>query len=576
METPDRNPNIVNLLNYSGLTGESLTVQSTDNPVFAWPGYTIRQIDGSTTKMQRGFMRSILADSDVQTKLLGESSNQLSRRLWFQFNPDFIERAVSQAAVAMNPLLQSPTNLIQAVPGTSTFGFTLQFNREMEVARGTGLRLPTGDTFDFNSLLSLGPERIGVLADLLVFDNIIGQGVSPDVVKLLSAYWNQQTSLYNNSVSTDLSPESSTNTDNNSQEDRTNTEATASETPATLPFDESRFETAMSNIYGNSAFLNPLPVRVVFSDLFMVEGLITATNVGFQKFSQSMVPTVCQINISMEALYFGFAKKRAFLTQQLQDWATDEKAARDEQTKQDTTANSINRTATKQAIFSLSNTFENYKFTTEENFFQRFITLQNKATTTGEVNENTEIGINASVTVSGDAEAIDVGDVSPTVIISIPNIKMFIGLNGGSEIEVPVLRTEMVNGEKGQVRKTKDKQFTVTTDFCFWIKPYDVFNKNFSNTMLATDQVRIAVSTDTYATYTNNNNQTNTTDKSNLYRVEYRFAANETGVFLEIPKGPILNVPTQYQKSRKLVLNPSYVKYSGYANIPKKAAQTPL
>jgi hypothetical protein len=94
--------------------------------------------------------------------------------------------------------------------------------------------------------------------------------------------------------------------------------------------------------------------------------------------------------------------------------------------------------------------------------------------------------------------------------------------------------------------------------------------------MLATDQVRIAVSTDTYATYTNNNNQTNTTDKSNLYRVEYRFAANETGVFLEIPKGPILNVPTQYQKSRKLVLNPSYVKYSGYANIPKKAAQTPL
>ena len=66
-----------------------------------------------------------------------------------------------------------------------------------------------------------------------------------------------------------------------------------------------------------------MPVRIVFSDLFMVEGLVVGSAVAFQKFSQDMIPTLCQVNCKIYALYVGFAKKKAFLTDNLTSWATD-------------------------------------------------------------------------------------------------------------------------------------------------------------------------------------------------------------------------------------------------------------
>ena len=62
---------------------------------------------------------------------------------------------------------------------------------------------------------------------------------------------------------------------------------------------------------------------IVFSDLFMVEGLVVGSAVAFQKFSQDMIPTICQVNCKIYALYVGFAKKKAFLTDNLTSWATD-------------------------------------------------------------------------------------------------------------------------------------------------------------------------------------------------------------------------------------------------------------
>ena len=73
----------------------------------------------------------------------------------------------------------------------------------------------------------------------------------------------------------------------------------------------------MTSNFGNSAFLVSLPVRIVFSSLFMVEGFITSTQVTFNKFNPHMVPTQCVVGVTMQALYIGFARKDTYLTLQL-------------------------------------------------------------------------------------------------------------------------------------------------------------------------------------------------------------------------------------------------------------------
>jgi len=55
----------------------------------------------------------------------------------------------------------------------------------------------------------------------------------------------------------------------------------------------------------------------------MIEGVVTASNVGFQKFSKDLIPTVCQVNVSVDALYIGFAQRNAYLTKQLEESASE-------------------------------------------------------------------------------------------------------------------------------------------------------------------------------------------------------------------------------------------------------------
>ena len=74
---------------------------------------------------------------------------------------------------------------------------------------------------------------------------------------------------------------------------------------------------AFTSIIGNSAFLVSTPVRIVFSSLFMVDGFIQGSAVNFTKFSKDMIPTMCAINITVEAKYIGFAKKDTYLTETL-------------------------------------------------------------------------------------------------------------------------------------------------------------------------------------------------------------------------------------------------------------------
>lgn len=279
-----------------------------ENANFMWPGPTYTDISGRTKPMVRGFMRSILYQTIGTGKVDGTERTGI--RLNFQFNPEYIQRDVSQSPGAVNPLLQSVTNLTQPVPGTAQFNFTITFNREHEVAmRGDNAR-DAAFNFSENNANALellnDPSMVGVMHDLSIFDKIIGQGISQELVDTLLRFTEQANKL------------------NPDEEDET-----------TTTFDAKTYGENLNSNIGNSAFLNPLPVRIVFGDLFMVEGFVTGSAVAFQKFNRQMIPTICQINCNLSALYFGFAKKSAFVTDNLKNW-WDAELAKDEQEEKDT------------------------------------------------------------------------------------------------------------------------------------------------------------------------------------------------------------------------------------------------
>jgi hypothetical protein len=309
-----------------------------ENVQFMFPGPTFTDIENRQHVMRRGFIRSIIFDPAIYNNyvtagnyksIAGQPANNLTpatpsemsqghHRVNFQFNPEYLERAVKQEMGTMNPLLQNPANLTQSVPGTAKFGFSLMFNRELEVQRGAlkGKQLKFDyENPDFETLYkSADPETIGVLADLLIFDSIIGQGISPDTVEAINAFTNNIVNA-SNAVTTKVQK---LDKDGKPQyeEDPNNPGSYLPEMVEQTG--DTPFVSIMDNLnFGNSAFLNPLPVRIVFSDYFMVEGLITASTVGFQKFSKDLVPTVCTVNVAVDALYLGFAQRKAYLTNQL-------------------------------------------------------------------------------------------------------------------------------------------------------------------------------------------------------------------------------------------------------------------
>lgn len=273
-----------------------------DNPEFLWPSKQYMDISGNTHVVQRGYMRSLITAPSATVDKPGIKN----RRLFFQFNPQILVRSVQQSVGTMNPLLQDPAQLTQPVPGTASFGFELLFNREHEVAAQyddpgfEGIKLPDGSGSALTS-------KVGVLADILVLDTIVGQGISQDMLDYVQKFQRNQIINQNNQII----------------EDREALRKQGAEEEAnaltTIDADEQadKLTTAFNANIGNSAFLNPLPFRVLFSSLFMVEGLATSVEVQFQKFSRAMVPTQCKVTINMYALYFGFAQKDTLLTTSL-------------------------------------------------------------------------------------------------------------------------------------------------------------------------------------------------------------------------------------------------------------------
>lgn len=216
----------------------------------------------------------------------------------FQFNPQEIRQSVSMREDMYVQVLQDPAQLAQPIGALMNFQFDLLFDRSMEVARGSfGYAAdpdnpnPSKDVYD-----------IGVLADLRVLYNVIGQGLSKEMLQFQASNWsNIATAQYNASQIA------------NSSASVPPVEQTAEQL-----WDADSITKIMEANYGNSAFLMPNPVRVMFSSLFMLDGFITGTNVDFLKFSTNMVPLQCKVAMSMSAVYIGFAKKDTFLTKQFE------------------------------------------------------------------------------------------------------------------------------------------------------------------------------------------------------------------------------------------------------------------
>jgi hypothetical protein len=290
----------------NGVTGpgkhNSLSRTINDNPGFKFPGNRRTNLGmGEDSKVQRGFMRCLL--NEVPT---GAAKSLPNRRFFFQFNPERIMRSVSLSSGMTNILFQDPGQFSVATPGNATFSFDIMLNREMEVNNHNQnfQNSPTGvppplNLDDLDRVVKSLPDhqdvgQIGVLADLMVMDSVIGQGISEDIITALS----KMTSLSSTWEPADSSSGASGNSNY------------ISETTATRAFNA---------IKGNSAFLVSTPVRIVFSAMFMVDGFIQSSSVNFTKFSTQMVPTMCTINVTVEAKYIGFAKKDTYLTQALNE-----------------------------------------------------------------------------------------------------------------------------------------------------------------------------------------------------------------------------------------------------------------
>lgn len=275
-------------------------VTEKSNPPFIYPDRVVRvlkeadprnrtangnSLESSAITLDRGFMRNLYTN-------LGAGETLPKRRLNFQFNPQDIQQVVSQREGMYLSILQDPAQFLQPTAGSTSFAFDLLFDRTMEVANNTG---QTAD------LQNPGPEDaydIGVLADLNQLYTIIGQGFSKDLLDYQTR-----------KMVVDAEAEYKQNIDD-FKDDKGNVVDTSKGFSTISNF-------ASSINLGNSAFLIPQPVRIVFSSLFMVDGFVTSTDIQFTKFNTNMVPIQCKVILQVNAIYIGFARDKTFLTTQL-------------------------------------------------------------------------------------------------------------------------------------------------------------------------------------------------------------------------------------------------------------------
>jgi hypothetical protein len=377
-------------------------VMAGDNPDFLYPPKTLRNAPvGTSQKVQRGYMRML-------TQGFNGGSTLARKRLHFQFNPDSIVRSVAARNDVQMWMNQDPVQLMQPIPGDANFAFELLFNREAEVTSGAykdgssvkestaRAELPLGQAGVNNSNVNTNIPHsavtdIGVLADLMVFDEIIGQGINTQLIEKVianaqainakqradsasagttgnnpttgaqatvtledakiktvtitnggSGYTSAPTvtlsggggtgasltaviangavtSVTINSAGTGYTSVPGITFTGGGDGSGTSADGTSDSQDTPEEFNVADARKAIYNNFGNSAFLVSMPIRIVFSSLFMGEGYVTSTMVTFNKFNANMVPTQCTVGIQMQALYIGFARKDTFLTLTLKE-----------------------------------------------------------------------------------------------------------------------------------------------------------------------------------------------------------------------------------------------------------------
>jgi hypothetical protein len=204
---------------------------------------------------------------------------------------------------------QEPAQLAQPVPGKAGYAFELLFNREAEVNSGTYLsggqqvkgkpaivgstdELEVAiDSFVTDAYNPAWVTQLGVIADIMILDDILGVGLSKDVVDAVTG------------SALSLKEDTYEKVDENDKD----------KTVQTAVYDKNRMNSFVENL-GNKAFLVPQPIRVVFSNWMMVEGFVTSSQVTFNKYTRSFIPTQCSVAIQMQALYIGFVQESTFLT----------------------------------------------------------------------------------------------------------------------------------------------------------------------------------------------------------------------------------------------------------------------
>jgi hypothetical protein len=227
----------------------------------------------------------------------------------FQFNPDSITRSIQSDTSMQLFFNQEPAQLAQPVPGKAGYAFELLFNREAEVNSGTYLsggqqvkgkpaivgstdELEVAiDSFVTDAYNPAWVTQLGVIADIMILDDILGVGLSKDVVDAVTG------------SALSLKEDTYEKVDENDKD----------KTVQTAVYDKNRMNSFVENL-GNKAFLVPQPIRVVFSNWMMVEGFVTSSQVTFNKYTRSFIPTQCSVAIQMQALYIGFVQESTFLT----------------------------------------------------------------------------------------------------------------------------------------------------------------------------------------------------------------------------------------------------------------------
>jgi len=274
-----------------------------DNPKFAYPGPMFQTPNGPML-IQRGYLRMLSELYDI-------TSGPSTGRLWFQFNPTMLTRSVSAASDVQMWINMDPSQMMVPRPGNMNFTFQLLFNREAEVM-GNPLSSSMARSRDYLAILKeimaadadldMGEwtSELGVLVDIVMLDNIVGQGLSSTLInKILEA---QDPNLLNGTST-------ATTTDTGAD-----TGATDEQTGDTVPITTEDLRNLFTTNVGNSAFLASQPVRVVFSKLFMVDGFVQNVTVTFTKFTRGLIPTMASVDITMNALYIGFTRKDTALT----------------------------------------------------------------------------------------------------------------------------------------------------------------------------------------------------------------------------------------------------------------------